>query len=459
MSEVKADELVRRTLPWYVMSRFQNALLSIPDVVVEQRINEKYVKVDLKTRQVAGIFVPGASRFLVSGYVNFEIVEDTKKKQEETWRRTMYEHNEYKLMVNIKSGFVYGFLPNGKYVKFYQDKIVKNELVEVKYKDEYSLGQVADVLRNYLRLSASPLFGAVVSKYAKKIGIEMTEVESGIVPEIIIKEGKLYTRVVLPTNIYRVKYNDFRFRSPGVIASILFLMSNNMLDPLQENPEARGLLSDFIKRVDEVGRSLAGVSGSLLQSTSKSSFTYIIGEVKETSNTANLKNPIGLGTFWINKYTTMRFTLQPSRIITTTITVRPFSSPATVVLNYTPFNIAPLSALMNEGKSSLSFAKEKVTSILRKKGFEPGFYDTDYEVLSDANITFEDVRKILRDGYPKLESLNVVLEKSEKLGYIGDVISHAYGSEVKVDKILIRELTSISKKESKKENEGEEILI
>ena len=71
----------------------------------------------------------------------------------------------------------------------------------------------------------------------------------------------------------------------------------------------------------------------------------------------------------------------------------------------------------------------------------------DYEALADAGITFDEVRDVLKDGYPRFVHLRPLLEKAEKLGYIGDVMSHAYGKETKVEEILIKELKPLIKKE------------
>jgi len=111
--------------------------------------------------------------------------------------------------------------------------------------------------------------------------------------------------------------------------------------------------------------------------------------------------------------------------------------------------LSPLAALMNQAEKQLQQALDKATDQLNRRRLSAGFYDADYEVLADARVTFDDIKQILRDGYPRLENLDRVLAKLERLGYIGDIVSHAYGKESKIDRILIKELREIVKTEKK----------
>jgi len=447
---MQPQELARRTLPWYLTAKFKNALLALPSDIDVKRDVETYVKVDLSVNAVSGVFVPGASRFLMVPYVEYssEVNKDEKK-----------------IHVTIKDGFVSGFLPDGKYVKFLAKTITKEEPVELAFEENYTDFAVDTVIRNYLRLNAGTMFAGRVETYAKARGIFFRSLGKYVISNILLREGSVYATVKLPTKLHNVSYKDTTFISPGVVAALLHLIGSDKFDPLAEHPEGKQVLADFIKKVDSVGSKLTGVSSSLLQATSKTKFTYIIGEVSGPEQAMkSIKRQEWLTGFTAYRGVRANLYLTPPSYVTLTISILPFVAPATAVLNYSPFNLAPLASLMNQAERQLQYALDRAADQLNRRRLSAGFYDADYEVLADAKVSFEDIKRVLRDGYPRLENLDRILEKMERLGYIGDIVSHAYGKESKIDRILIKELREIAKSEKKagkveKEEKEEGVLI
>jgi len=439
---MQPQELARRALPWYLAGKFKNALLALPSDIDVKREVETYVKVDLTVNSVAGIFIPGASRFLMVPYIEYSSTVDK---------------NEKKIRVDIKDGFVGGFLPNGKYAKFLAKTITKEEPVELSFESDYTDFAVDTVIRNYLRLHAGTMFAGRVESYAKARGVFFKSLGMYEISKIMVREGSVYTTVKLPTKLHAVSYKDESITAPGVVAGLLYLIGSGKFDPLAEYPKGKQVLMDFIKKVDDIGSKLAGVSGSILQATSKTKFTYIVGEVTGPEQAMkSIKRQEWLTGFTAYRGVRANLYLTPPSYVTLTISILPFVAPAATVLNYSPFNMTPLTALMNQAEKQLREALDRAEAQLSKRRLSAGFYDADYEVLADARVTFEDIKRVLRDGYPRLENLNKLLEKMERLGYIGDVISHAYGKESKIDRILIKELKEITKAEKKVEREEKE---
>jgi len=439
---MEPKELARRALPWYLTAKFKNALLALPDNIDVKRNVETYVKVDLSVNAVAGIFVPGASRFLMVPHVEYSSEVDK---------------NEKKIRIHVKDGFVSGFLPDGKYVKLLAGTITKGDPIELNFEKDYTDFAVDTVVRNFLRINAGTIFGGRVEAYAKSRGVFFKGLGNYVLSDILLREGSVYTTVKLPTKLYHVQYKDESFIAPGVVAAVLHLIGIGKFDPLADHPDAKQALADFIKKVDDVGSKLAGVSGSILQATSKTRFTYIIGEVSGPERVMkSIKEREWLTGFTPYRGVRANIYLSPPNRVTLTLSVLPFVAPATTVLNYSPFNMAPLAALMDQSAKQLREALDKAETQLNKRRLSAGFYDADYEVLADAKVTFEDVKRVLRDGYPRLENLEKVLEKLERLGYIGDIVSHAYGKETKIDRILIKELRELARTESKAEKKEKE---
>lgn len=434
---MQPEEIARRALPWYIMPKFSNLILSL------SRDIESYIKVN----EVSTVFVPSASRFLTVPHVDFELKDDPQTKT---------------VTATIRGGWVQGFLPNGKYAKFLASTVLedKNE-VRFRYRENYSEFDVATLLKNYMRMKAGPFFAYKVEQYGKKHGVLFNRTGGARNIVIVMKERSVYKEVELPVQVYEVMHQGkFIGTVPGIIPGMLKLINDETVDPLTENQPAKQVLEDFIKEVTRVGSKLVPLSATL-QSTSRSAFTYIIGEADAQDTvfdelTKKLRSQ-GRKMMYITGAPAYRgvrvnFFLNPeNRKVYMTISILPFSAPATVVLNYPPYSVAPLAALMHQRRYFLRFNLGKVREHLSRRGITAGFYDADYEVLGDAKVTFDEIRTILKDGYPRLSHLRPLLYKLEPLGYIGDIMSHAYGKETKVDEVLIKELKRLAEKEAKTE--------
>ena len=457
MSSRSPEEVARRVLPWYLLPKFSNVLTSLGS----KRDIESYkaIKTDLVVNEVTTVYIPGASRFLLVPHVEFEAVDNQEEKQVE---------------VRVMDGWVHGFLPDGRYAKFLTKTLLKDEeVIPIKYERSYTDFAVDTVVRNYLRIRAGPLFAYKVERFGREHGVAFYKTVpdylygaknvAATVAKVVIREKTVFTEITLPVYLYELSYKgEYLGVVPGIVPGILHLIGKDKLDTLKDNPDAKQALTDFVSEVAEVGKRVAPISSATLQATSKSRFTYIIGEADGPKTVfEDIARKLGKNRslMWITGAPAYRgvrvnFYLNPhNQKIYMTISILPFSAPAVVVLNYPPFNIAPLAALVNQRMNFLRFNLNKVKDYLDKRGIDAGFYDMDYEVLSDAGITFDEVRATLKDGYPRLENLKVLLEKAEKLGYVGDLMAQVYGKESRIEEILVKELKPLMKKEAKKEME------
>jgi hypothetical protein len=77
-------------------------------------------------------------------------------------------------------------------------------------------------------------------------------------------------------------------------------------------------------------------------------------------------------------------------------------------------------------------------------------YLDDLDPLKDAKIDIETVRQMQKDGYPKVETMDKILNEMTKIEDIGDVTAFVYGKYEKIEKIILKMLEG-EKKETKEE--------
>lgn len=425
MTKLSPREVARRALPWIITPEFKNLLLEMPG-----RDVESYPEIILN--DIVTVYIPGASRFLVSSKVSFDMDIDRRRR---------------KIAVNIVEGYVYGFLPNGQYIKLRPEKVLKNTTIELSYKNSYTEFAVANIVKNYLRISAGPVFAAIAEQYAEKNGIWFSKAGEPKKVKVILAEREVYTEITFPTKLYRAGTMDKKeiVTAPGIIPAILALIRRQAFNPVKG--EAYDIVKNFLKDVTSVGKRLVTLTPTL-QSTSKTKFTYIAGEASGPDQVfdrmGKAQKLVWLTGGKAHRGTRVDFYLNTeNRKIYMTISILPFSAPATTILNYPPYNIAPLAALMHDSYNTVRYLAGTAKKHLASQGLKTGLYIDDYAVLADAKLSINEIRRLLIDGYPRLENLYKILGKLEKLGYVGDIMAHAYGKESKVDIRLLEEVKRV----------------
>ena len=421
--------MVRRVLPWVLMPKFRNVLTQL-DIDPNRKGDVVIRNIDLYVTDNVGIYVPGASTFLSVPYLKYDT-----------------EINEEEKTVSISSndGFVAGFMPNGRYSKFLAKTIDENDgPIVLKYEGE-SLPDfaISIVARNVYRLHAGKYFAAKIKKYMEKLGVEFDKTRTQVkITDVLVKEGNITGEVHMKINLYRIKTGANEIKAPGIVPGLLSLMEHGLIKPIDGEVEEE--LNKFLREVGRVGGRVSPISGGLLKQTSKTKFTYYLGEISAPNHVIDgLKKRHG-NTIWLGGAPAYRgvkvnfYANLPVKKMYMSISILPFSPPATVVLNYPPFNLLPISALYYEREPFLRYQVEREVATRAKKiGLEIGPFHRDLSVLGDASVTFEEIKSMLKDGYPKIDKLEKAMHKVERLGTVADLVSMTIGDVYKVDKLLV----------------------
>lgn len=437
------NEMTRRILPWYLLPRFNNTILKV-SIKDEKAILKRNIEL-YTTSNMPYAFIPVASLLLYIPYIKpeYSVNKVDKKKNEIT--------------INKIDGFISGYLPDGRYTKITGETIGKdivgNEISIRGDPRDFPIGMVA---RRLSRIIAGKYFANKVKYYLKNKGWFFDIKGVGNIKLITIKEGNAITNIEIPTTFFEVRYHNKTIVSPGIIPGVsYFFLDNNDL-PIESEPVKENLIN-FVNRIADIGKSFSSIS--ILQNATKSSFGYAIGEANFSDDIKNtLKNESkNKYWYWLGGVPTYRgvrnnfYVDIESKKLIMTISFTPPSPPASLVLNYPPFHLLPLSAMAKERIKQLRIVANKIMKPrLKKIGVDGTFYIDEIEPLADANVKFDDIKKILKEGYPKIETLDMLLEKMDKISYIGDITSMAYGEMRKINEIMI---STIKSKEEKKDEE------
>ena len=447
-------EQARRVLPWIIMPKFKNVLTHFPDSIINKiRMENQNQQIEIGTRELelyvaegekwGGLYIPGASTFLTVPYIKYDVEIDEKRKI---------------MTVTSSDGFIQGFAPDGTYVKYRTLTIdEKDGPIELEYDANFTEFATGVVVRNVYRLLAGKYFARrIASIMRKKFGVKIIKEKEEIkIGDVVVSEGHVRGTVPIVINLYLVGLEYNNYVTPGVVPGILQLIEDGILKPYDEKTEE--VLTNFMEKITRIGKRVSPISGGILQKTSKTKFTYYLGEIDAPDTVINtLKRKMG-DSVWLGGGPAYRGTRVNFYVNLTkkkfymTISILPFNPPATIVLNYPPFNIAPISALMNERYAFLEYnIKREVIPRARRLGLDVGSFHRELQVLGDAGITFDEVRGILKDGYPRLDKLEVVAEKAEKLGNVADLVSMISADVYKIDKLLISLIEPKAKKTEQK---------
>jgi hypothetical protein len=438
-------EMARRILPWYLAPRFNNVISKV-EIKGKKAIVNRNVEIYV-TSNMPYVFVPMASMMLYVPYLNSEF--SIRRKNE----------SETIVTINKIDGFVAGYLPDGKYAKFTENAIEKDvigkEIIVHGEPHEFSINMVT---RRIARINAAKYFANKVRYELKKNGWYFEPIGYGHVKAVKVVEGNAETRLEIRTTFFEVHYRGKSVTAPGIVPGVVSFFGNDKYLPIEDD-KVKDTLLDFVKRVSDVGKSFSSLA--ILQKATKSTFGYVVGEADIPDTVKKeLKSKSEGPWYWITGSPTYRgvrsnyyLDLESNKIVLT-LTFVPFSPPASLVLNYPPFHIAPLSAMVNERMNQLKYFADVVPDRLKRIGVDGTLYVDELEPLKDAGVRFDDIRRILREGYPKLSTLDKLLEKMDRISYLGDIASMTYGSIRKIDELLV---SSIQPKKKEEQVEPEEV--
>lgn len=451
MSDSKVQtphEVARRVLPWVLLTRFRNVITHLPLLELtpgkhEIRNIECYV-----TTTSPEVHVPAASSLLYVPFIKF--TADTDKANKE-------------IVVREVDGRVVGYFYDGTYRAYSIQKLEEEvrkrsgEPTTLRYEEPISRFDIESVLRTFYRFEAGKLFAAHLAAHAKKKD-RITFSNLGRMKEltVVVEERGVSLTVDMKISMFMVCADDKNcFKVPGVVPGLLHLLHKGLVKPV--TGEAEDVLNNTIKRISDVGDRLSPVSGGILQSTNRARFTYVVGELDKQSEegrrrwlTEDVINGVRVG-FYANERT---------GDIEMVTTVYPFNPPAVVVMNYPPFNLAPVTGLLRDRYWQVKRVADRAYWRLKQLGFDGAIYLREMAGLADAGISVQDVKRALREGYPRVDTVERMLDGFEKVGALGDIMSLAIGRVEKVDRLLITFLGKEEKKATeKKEEEGEEIKL
>lgn len=411
---MESEELARRCLPWLLMSRFSNLLLSL----------RKPIKYDrLVGTDVAGVFVPAASSFVVVDRVDYSYLPSEKPGT---------------VAVKVTGGYAYAFLPNGEKVVFGSRRIAREVgTVEVRHsRKKVNDYQVSAVVRDVARLRLGGVFAAVVKKYARELGYYFEPGKRSTVT-VKVRSGDAVATYTFEVTTYHLLYGDALINvAPGVVPAILHLIRES---PGNVFPQAAvDALSGVVDRYRELGERVMPLV-PVLQGTGHGSFLYVLGELEQSKPGGSAKT---LATRRLGKGVEGSVILdEKNGKLLLRVAFRPFSPPALVALNYPPFNIAPLAVAANSEKywDLVKAALDRAKKAGAKITWE---YSAEYAALADATLTADDVRVAMREGYPSIKTLDAIAEKISALSDVADIVSHAYGRThiATIDEILVNGL-------------------
>lgn len=418
-------EVARRVLPWVLLTKFRNVVMNLPLSELkpgrhEIRNIEYYV-----TTTSPEVHVPAASSLLYIPFIKFSY-------------DVMKDSNEVviKDVSGIVRGYFYDGTSRGYRIENLEEEVRKRtgRPTTLTYEDSVSKFDIEGVLRAFYRLEAGKLFAAHLSAHSrKKDGITFSNLGRMKNISVVVEERGVSITVDLKVSVFEVCGKGVCFKAPGVVPGLLYLLHAGLLKPL--DGEAADVLNSTIKTIANVGDRLSPVSGGILQSTNKARFIYVVGELDEKNEEEGRRRRLA----WdlIRGVRVSFYANERTGGIEMVVTMYPFNPPAIIVMNYPPFNLAPISALLKDRYWQLKRLADKAYQRLKSIGLDGAVYIREMTSLADAGITIYDVKTALREGYPRIETIEKMLSGFEKVGRLGDIMSLAIGRVEKVDKLLV----------------------
>jgi len=433
VSSSAADEMARRLLPWVLAPRFKNVVTSV-EVEGEKAVARR--NVELYETDAGGVMVPGASMFLYEPYLNTE------------YRVKITGRDKGYAVITAISGYVAGYMPNGEYVRYgyrtLRDVVGKRIEFTGSEPDQFTVNMIA---RRLARISAARIFAANIKQALMEEGWKFELIGEGTIKKVYVREGNAATKVVIQTSFFAVYYDGRAYTAPGIVPGVLNFFADPNLSIVKRD-DVRERLIEFLGRVSEVGSKFAPVS--ILQQATRSTFTYVIGEVEGLSKTGKAG-----GSQWVAggpAYSGVRANVYADRNgkLLLSLTFIPFSPPASLELNYPPYHIAPLAAMVRDRPRMLRYLADTAVKRLARQGADAVAYVDELEPLADAGVGFDELRRAMKEGYPKMETVETILDKMTRIEDVADVASLTYGEVRKVDELLVSEIRPPEKRAQRK---------
>ncbi len=429
-------KIATRILPWIILPRFNNVALSLAvnkERIVISRGVEYYVSTNSR------LFIPSASTFIYSPFLRSSV--------------KLVEMDD-KTYVNIDDieGFFSGFLPSGMYVKIPVDKVrsqLETDLSTTPLTGVVTRYNTMLLINSLARLRAGSIFAGIVKSHVeKRFGVEFRLIGEGVVNVITINEKGAKGSFEIRTRFYEMRHGDGNTKVvPGIVPGILYLINQGFR--FADNTKAYETVESVLEEMYDVGSRFTSVS--LVQTTTRGKFTYVIGELEgdvEKWSRRNLSR-VTLRDVGRRAYrgVTSNIVLDfSSEKVLLSIEFDRFAPPAQAVLNYAPLNMTPISAMVNQRLKFLKFqtalARERARS---RYGVEATFYIDELSPLGESGITFDDINRAYKEGYIKIDTIRKLLDKMDRVSYIGDISSFAYGDLHKIDEITLASIKPVGK--------------
>lgn len=424
--------MVREVLPWVLLSRFHNVVLTVEiegDKAVLHRNVELYISGGRNR-----VFLPGASSLL---YVPF--------------LRAEFEMGGGRVTIKDVEASVKGYTFNG------EPTVIRSVAKRVKGKPIHVRGRFSEfhamnVARWMVRVEAGKVFAGLNKRNAEKSGWRFTHVGEGTVENVVYEEAGHYAEKDVKTNLYSVRTPwDEVYTSPGIVPALLKGLAKKPDEVI--GPDRYGELEPLLGDIRSLGMKFTDVA--LLSSTSRGKFTYIVGKIDPAY--ARGRPYVKLGA--TRPHRNVWFTLYATREgnIVAVVTLYPFVPPAVVVLNYPPFDIAPLAAAFYSGIKYVDRLERSVRKKLEREGVEYELYLDDLKVLSEAGVRAYQLKEFLKEGYPSVEAVRGLLDRLARLEDVADVVSLTYGEKSRVERLLVANLAV--REQEKEEVREEEALL
>lgn len=433
-------------MPWIMLSKFRNVVKGLPISDSNVRLGEVNVRnVEYYTTERGRIITPASSSLMIPSFIKVYTEEEMDEDYEET-----------KIIVKNLEGYVYGFMFDGTYFRVDANKLLGNG-IDLQKKKNYSDYELNDTVKKVLRLRAGKLFTAYnKSILRKRYGIELqnTGIHGGI-KKLIINNKSIIAREDFETSFFTILNDKEEIKYPGVMSALLSLIYNKKVYP---SGKTREIIDEFLKELSTVGKSVAPFSEAILQATGNNAFVYNLGEIKmkekdkERYRREGQSNRIHLFSKWLDKlvYGEIYANANTDKVYLD-LSFYPNNTVAQIEFNYPPFSVLPLSAVVYSKKDAFDKLINGAKTIANKNNIDLTLDSKDFDVLANAGVSTDDIAKAMKEGYPKIDTLLNLLDKSSKLSNIGDIFNLLMGKANRVDTILV----SIDRISSEKEDEDE----
>ena len=426
-------EPVRALLPWILMPRYRNVI---------SYINPNGIEVYVSAT-APFVFVPGAASLLVTRYAHAQYVVE---KSEET----VTGIHKYYVRLEDVDAYVVGYVPDGTRIVYRKQLSDDLKGMEVEFEGRVSQDDIDHLVSQAARLKAGRYFGGVVASFAKRHGVSFTNHGVHRLLNVELHSENARAQINIKTYLYGVFHGGKVFRAPGVVPAIALILSypNHFGSDLANSVPGYDEAVDIVSRMRDMGGKFSDMA--LLYNVSRARFSYIVGEV---SNPPKRRTFITMEK--VARGTRAAFFVDKSGRVLLQVSFLPASPPAMYVASFPPLNLAPLAAVVTDRFLKLKVIASRAEKAMKRQGFDATIYIDELEPLKDTKLTVDEVRGLMKDGYPLPTRVEQILTKLDKLSDIADILSLTSGGEIQ--KMLVKAL-EISKEEKEEKEKKRELM-